>query len=38
VVSKAFTHGYQFNINYTLSHCIDLSSSPEIAALCAQQS
>jgi hypothetical protein len=31
VVSKAFTHGYQFDINYTLSHCIDLGSSPEVA-------
>jgi Carboxypeptidase regulatory-like domain len=30
-VHKAFTHGYQFDVNYTLSHCIDLGSSPEIA-------
>jgi hypothetical protein len=31
VVHKGFTHGYQFDINYTLSHCIDLGSTPEVA-------
>ena len=31
VVSKTFTHGYQFDLNYTYSHCIDLGSHPEIS-------
>jgi hypothetical protein len=28
---KAFSNGYEFNIDYTFSHCIDLGSSPEIS-------